>query len=166
MIRILPQKKSLAFTLIEMMVAVAVMGILTAVGVVSYRQFNEKQKVVVAGKEVIALLRDSQKKAKSGDRPVECDSPYRVLDGYKMIVYVSTSQVDIVAMCRGLDVVTNTVLLTNDTVFSAGGEYIFNVLSGGVEGAGVISVTHQVLPIAYEVEITESGAINDLGIVE
>ena len=159
-------KKLRAFTLIEMMVAVTVMGIITVVGVASYRQFNERQKVVTAGKEVITLLRDTQKKAKSGERPTECDTPYRVLDGYKMRVTVATSQVDIIAMCRGLDVITDTVLLTNDAIFSAGGEYIFNGLSGGVDGAGVITVTDINLVHSYEVEITDSGAINDLGIVE
>ncbi len=160
------QKNLFAFTLIEMMVAVTVMGIITAVGVARYRQFNEKQKVVVAGKEVMTLLRDTQKKAKSGDRPMECNDPYRVLDGYKMRVTVATSQVDIIAMCRGLDVITKTVLLTNDAIFSSGGEYVFNGLSGGVEGAGVIRVTDVNLDHAYEVGITSSGAINDLGIVE
>ena len=160
------QKNSFAFTLIEMMVAVTVMGILTAVGVASYRQFNERQKVVTAGKEVITLLRNTQKKAKSGDRPIECDAPYRVLDGYKMRVTIATSQVDIIAMCRGLDVITDTVLLTNDAIFSSGGEYIFKGLSGGVDGAGVITVTDVNLVHSYEVEITNTGAINDLGIVE
>lgn len=158
------QKNLLAFTLIEMMVAVTVMGILTAVGVARYRQFNEKQKVVVAGKEVITLLRNTQKKAKSGDRPTDCDG---VLDGYMMRVTIATSQVDIIALCRGLPVITNTVLLTNDVIFAEGGEYIFNGLSGGVEStADEITVTDVNRTYSYKVGITASGAINDLGIEE
>ena len=61
-------KKRTAFTLVEMMVIVAVLGILSTFGFASYSRFAQRLEVENAAKELITFIRQVQGYARNGDR--------------------------------------------------------------------------------------------------
>jgi prepilin-type N-terminal cleavage/methylation domain-containing protein len=57
------------FTLIELMISVLIISLLVGGGIAAYNDFNDKQKVIAAGKEYSIILRSAQKRIKSGEKP-------------------------------------------------------------------------------------------------
>jgi len=56
------------FTLIELMVVIAIIGIMSTLGIASYFRFTDDQRVRGAALETQSFLRDIQNRAKMGDR--------------------------------------------------------------------------------------------------
>ncbi|MBD3279719.1 MAG: prepilin-type N-terminal cleavage/methylation domain-containing protein [Candidatus Pacebacteria bacterium] len=65
--------KVYGFSLIELLVAVTIMLVMVGMGLASYLNFNEKQTVLQATKELETYLQLAQSKAQSGDVPAGCD---------------------------------------------------------------------------------------------
>lgn len=142
------------FTLIELMVSVTVMGILVSGGIAAYRRFNDRQRVFSAGKEFVQILRQAQKRAKSGDKP---DAGCIKLDGYR--VATNTSQVLTYALCDGAqyDLISEKNFEA-DITFQPNVTYDFLVLAGGVNGAGIVQMG--IPTVQYEIEVTLAGSIS------
>lgn len=68
--KILQQKSG--FTLIEMMVAVAIMIAMTGVGVAGFIRFNDRQEVSNAAKQIQHIMRSAQSKARVKELPGGC----------------------------------------------------------------------------------------------
>jgi len=68
--KILQQKSG--FTLIEMMVAIAIMIILTGMGIAGFIRFNDRQEVSNAAKQVQHIMRSAQSKARVKELPSGC----------------------------------------------------------------------------------------------
>ena len=59
-------KEQQAFTLIELLIAVTIMAVLLAVGIVNYFRYLEKQRLYLFAGEVEALVNDARVKARTG----------------------------------------------------------------------------------------------------
>lgn len=145
------------FTLIELVVSVAIMGILVGGGIAAYRTFNTKQLVINAGKEYVQLLRVAQKKAKSGEKPAGCTT----LSGYRVSVLANGSRVSTYVLCDGGDVVIfdSEKDFASEVIFSQNATLDFQVLLGGVVGFGTVTITNLNASSSYEVQITSEGSI-------
>jgi prepilin-type N-terminal cleavage/methylation domain-containing protein len=67
------QKKKKGVTLIELIVVIAVIGIMTSVGLVSLSRSRDRKAVEAATREVAAALRDAQNMALTGKDADVCD---------------------------------------------------------------------------------------------
>jgi len=61
-------QRQTAFTLTEILVTVAIMGVMALFGFTSYGRFAEKVAVENAGKELITFIRSTQMRSRNGDR--------------------------------------------------------------------------------------------------
>lgn len=73
------RQKRAGFTLVELLVVVGIIGILTAIGIASYNDFNQARAVEKAAQELKTNLRLAQSKAVNNEKP--CDG---VLDRWRV----------------------------------------------------------------------------------
>jgi len=91
------------YTLIEILVALTIIGLLFNFGYVSFRDFSRRQAVAGAAKTIQGDLRLAQENAISGQKPPDnasCKSPLNTLDSYSFTVY-PPSEYRIEANCTG-----------------------------------------------------------------
>lgn len=145
------------FTLIELVISVAIMGMLVAGGIAAYRTFNTRQLVMSAGKEYVQLLRVAQKKAKSGEKPAGCTT----LAGYRVSVVANGSRASTYALCDGgsVSILDNEKDFPSEVIFSQNATLDFQVLFGGVVGYGTVTITNVTASSSYEIQITSEGSI-------
>lgn len=83
------------FTLIELLLAVSFIGILTAIGLASYNNYNQTQILKQAASDLKSNLRLAQNRAIAGEKPTGCG----VLDGYQ--VSFTAANYTVQALCSG-----------------------------------------------------------------
>lgn len=90
-----------AYTLIEILVGLTIIGLLFAFGYVSFREYSRRQAFASVVRGLKADLRLAQEKALSGEKPddVRCNAP-NVLTGYNFRV-TSTFTYSLEAVCTG-----------------------------------------------------------------
>ena len=142
------------FTLIEIMIAVVVGGILFSGGIAAYRSFGEKQAVKQAGNTFRINLKLFQQKALSGEKPVECLGS---ISGYR-VSYVNESSYSLQVDCSVSDPGISTVSLGENVYFTSDwGEVFFGVLQTQVSGAGDVEITNG--DFIYTVTVEPIGVI-------
>jgi prepilin-type N-terminal cleavage/methylation domain-containing protein len=96
---------SFAYTLIEILVAMTIIGTLFGVGYANFRSFSSRQIVLGATKNMQGDIRSAQEMALSGQKPndANCNSSGAYLDGYNFTVLSSTDY-EIRAVCNGLPI--------------------------------------------------------------
>lgn len=153
-------EKETGFTLIEIMVAVVLIGLMSGGGVAAYRRLNERSSVEGAAKQVEQALREAQKRADSGVKPLGCNG---VLLAYIMTMggAVGESKYTIQADCETSDPLAVTYKLPEGTKFPAQKTISFRALSKGSTG-GSVSVQNTAGSFVYEVRVSEGGAITTL----
>jgi prepilin-type N-terminal cleavage/methylation domain-containing protein len=77
-------KTKAAFTMIELLVTIAIAATVISLGVIRYNSFNKQQAVDSVGKSIMNHLRDIQAKATAGVKPAACTSANRDLQGYRV----------------------------------------------------------------------------------
>lgn len=82
-----PMKTALGYTLIELIIVIAIMSLLVGVGVAGYRDFSRRQDVQNSARTLIADLRVAQGAANSGEKPTGCNA----LNGVVVDVTSATS---------------------------------------------------------------------------
>jgi prepilin-type N-terminal cleavage/methylation domain-containing protein len=107
-------RNSSAYTLIELLVGLSIIGLIFSFGYVSFREFSRRQALIGTMKALKGDLRLTQSRALSGQKPVSCAS---TLNGYSFIV-TSQNTYEIKASCTGA-VADKTVTLPGDIIFSA-----------------------------------------------
>lgn len=68
------QSKNLGFSLIEMLVAIAIMIVLAGLGIASFIRFNERQQVANTAKQIQHIMRTAQSKARVKEIPSGCST--------------------------------------------------------------------------------------------
>lgn len=147
------------FTLIELIVVIAIIMILSGVSLVSYFEFSRQQAAINDVRNFVTVLRRVQAKAKDLVYPTGCSG----LAGYRVFtdcpVYDKNCQkVSASAVCGvgGEEVITDEQVLT-DAYFSVAIDIVFKAESGGV-------VSPLTFPLAninnMEVKIDENGNIS------
>ncbi len=157
---LLPKKKG--FTLIEMLVTITITMLMLGGGIAAYINFNEKQTLITASKDLQAYLRSAQSKARSGDRPNTCDS----LDAYQVYMAAGNNEIILRAICDGGIVQDSfdSYFLPNGVTSQDEIDMRFKVLHGGVEGAGDIVLVMD--DKEYLFSVSSTGEINQGGLVE
>lgn len=128
------------YTLIEILIALTIIGLLFSVGYANFRSFSQRQGVLDAAKNVQGDLRLAQGMALAGQKPndPQCDDT-KTLNGYNFSI-VSTSEYKIQAYCSGVSVTTKDVTLSSGTSiatpFPSPNPILFKVLGNGTNIAG------------------------------
>lgn len=109
-------KNQSAYTLIEILVGLTIIGLLFAVGYVNFRDFSRRQAIAGAAKLLQGDLRLAQQQALSGQKPDDpnCNNP-NTLTGYYFNV-VSMTEYTVYAGCS----LGNSSILSKDVTLPAG----------------------------------------------
>ncbi len=148
------------FTLIELIIAMSIMGLLVGAGAVSYRDFNRRQLLRSAALNVKNTFRDIQSKAINGQKPVGviCTT----LLGYE--VSFTAQSVQWRAQCsNGFGPTESYILPSRITVVQQPPPVVFQVLDRGI--SQVTTVALGGFDKVYEMTITQTGEIQDSDII-
>lgn len=147
---------SSGFTLIELIVVIAVLLLVAGGGIASFINFNEKQQVINGAKNLQEYLRTAQTLARIGDKPNGCDK----LNGYKVksLDAGAVKEIKVLAVCDSGEIERNSFLLPESTTLSSDIEVTFLGLHGGVVGATMVEVIGASAR-TYTFEITQGGEI-------
>jgi len=161
----LPKKLSsfVGFTLIELLVVMTIIGILFGVGVAQYTNFNRRQILEQASRDLINNLRLAQTKAANGEKPPGCAT----LDGYKVSFSSGgTSNPDtyrIVAICGGSEKgESKTFSLPSVVKFNplpSPSEVLFKVLAQGTDLNNDLTITLTAFGKTKTITVTKQGKI-------
>jgi prepilin-type N-terminal cleavage/methylation domain-containing protein len=163
-------KRTTGYTLIEILVALTVIGLLFSLGYANYRAFSQRQALLGAVKQLQGDLRLAQQMALSGQKPIDpnCASPANSLNGYNFTV-LSGDNYEIRASCTGGAValagkdVTISSGITIASPFPSPNPILFRVLGNGTNipegGNSVITLTQAGTNNTTTVTITSGGEI-------
>ncbi len=132
---------SRGFTLIELMVVFALMGLIVAGGVVSYSSYNKKQGLQMGAAYDVNTLTSEKAKAISQVKPPECTG--KTLGGYQVKITQSGSDYYLLVVCDGSPYPISSKRLPQDVRFGTGstGTIMFSVSSGTSSTPGKIILT-------------------------
>jgi len=148
-----------AYTLIEILVSLTIIGLIFGVGYISFREFARRQALAGAARSLRGNLRLAQEQALAGKKPIGCT----VLDGYRFST-VSESVYSIMAGCSN----GNFSIGKNSVSFPIGvtmnpvpGDILFKVLGQGTDlGSDVeVNLVQEVTGNTIKVTITTGGEI-------
>ena len=151
-------KRNSAYTLIELLIVIAIIGILATIGFVSFREFSRRQTLTGVLKAVKADLRSAQQFALTGQKPEGCVT----LSGY--LFNLSDSYVyELIASCEPSDIIIKTVDLSskNITISSLPSFIKFKVLGQGTDliSSLTLTLTHDLAGTTGQVTIGIGGDI-------
>jgi len=165
-------KKS--FTLIEIIVVVAVISLLVGGGVIDFVKFNERETVKNAAKKLISYLRLAQTKAMTGEKSEKDCGVNQSLDGWCVDLY----RKKIYGHCGGIDSTVNFKLQNVDlpegvtlTFHSSDGSSCPNCAilrflpapRSGVDKSSIICLSG--FGKTYKIIVPPGGEIEDVGFV-
>src|SRR5258706_3417069 len=160
-------KNQKGYTLIEILVAVTIIGLLFGVGYANFRGFSQRQVVLDAANSLQGDLRLTQELALSGQKPddINCASA-NLLDGYSFRI-LSSSTYEIRANCTGgvvLEPTKTVTLVTGADIaspFPSPNPIFFKVLGSGTnipEGTNaVIKIQQTVTTNKSPITISSGG---------
>ncbi len=156
------QRSRGGYTLIEIMVVIVIMSLLVGGGLAGYTKFNDRQTILVAGRQLIASMRQAQQYSASGIKPVGCDTGLR---GYRVTAASGGSTYTVAAICT----TTGTTVVVKQETLAAGVQFASNVdvtFLGQVGGAQTTNptVTLSQGTLTYQLTISSSGDITEVGI--
>lgn len=133
------------FTLVELVVVLAISGMLGAIGFASFSSYSRSQEVGSAVREVTTVLSIAKSRAQTQVKPDSC-TPFQ---GYRVDICVpdcSSKTYTLSAVCQGASVMAETKTLPQNVSFdssstSIGCSILFLPLAAGVAGCQNIGVT-------------------------
>lgn len=155
------RKWQAGFTLVELIIAVAIMVLMLGTGVISYLQFNDRQALLAGAQELGSIMRVAQTRAKNGERPSGCD---RLLS-YSVRMPAGSSVATVSAVCENGSYVRSETTLTGRTTAQSVINVEFRSLHGGVINPGAF-ILESPQNMQYAFEVTEGGEITKGSLVE
>lgn len=157
----LPKKSVRAYTLIEVLVVLSIIGVLFGIGYVSYRDFSRRQELAGVAKNIQGNLRKAQQSALSGVKPegVACNS--QTLIGYDFYM-VSNSKYQIRANCAGGNIVVLDVdLPVSETISLTDNPILFKILGNGtnIESSSTITIVQTATGDSVQISVGSGGDI-------
>lgn len=153
-----------AYTLIEILVSLTIVGLLFSVGYAGFRDFSRRQQVISSSRIISSELRLIQSKALSGEKPdsINCNDP-NTLDSYSFEA-IDDNSFRISANCSAGDVlIKNEDLPQGITFSSTQGTISFKVIGQGnniPEATSVtITVTQTATGYSQDLTVTPGGEI-------
>lgn len=144
------------FTLIEVLVVVAIIGLLTGVGIASYNNFNEKQQVQQAAMNFASELRKVQKRTNAGERPDGCTG---ALQQYDVTTIANNTNATITMTCSLTSPSPEPFELGKQVVFDSAASFIFKTLNQGLDSAAEVVIEGVNSGQKYKVTAEAGGAI-------
>src|SRR3972149_11768986 len=145
-----------AYTLIEILVALTIVGLIFGIGYVGSRDFSRRQALAGTARSMVGDLRLAQEQALSGKKPADifCNDPNR-LNGYDFRVTGATTYV-LEANCTGGVVQTKSVSLPTDVALStpSPNPITFKILGQGTN-----------IPATATITLTQTGTSNSRAII-
>ncbi len=153
------------FSLVELLVVVAIIAILSGVSLVGYNRFQERQGALVAAYQLATDLRDVQQKALSGQKPTGwCNlTTTDQLTSWRLL-FNTTTTYQIVGVCStGTTTIDKTVTLPNSATGPNGTGVDFSALTGATTSSGTISFAVQRIvasgTYSFTVQVNQAGAV-------
>ncbi len=156
-------KAHAAYTLIEILVALTIVGLIFGIGYVSFRDFARRQALASAARSIVGDLRLAQEQALSGKKPSDifCNDPNR-LNGYNFRVSSNRSYA-LEANCTGGVVETKSVTIASDVFLStpSPNPITFKILGQGtnVPATATLTLTQAGTAAAKTITVTSGGEI-------
>src|SRR5258706_9884401 len=94
-------KKTKGYTLIELIVVIAIIGLMTGASIAGFNTLNKRQTVLNGGRELMSVMRTAQQRAASGIKPTQCDH----LVGYKVSGSANSSSYSLSTVCTDITAV-------------------------------------------------------------
>lgn len=128
------------FTLVELLIVFAIVGILTTLGIAAYNSYNSNQTVQSSAADVETMLNTAKSRSLTQVIPTSCGVV--PVTGYQVDVTIAAQQYTLSAKCGSLQVITTANLPPNVT-FAAGStpSVFFNISTGTVASTATISIT-------------------------
>jgi prepilin-type N-terminal cleavage/methylation domain-containing protein len=152
----------LGYTLIELLVAVSIIGLIFSFGYISYRDFARRQSILGSARRIRADLRLAQEQALAGKKPssLAC-SEKGSLNGYDFYVESDTIY-KIQANCAGVFVTDKTVEISSEIILTANYDrFTFKVLGKGTNLSvpAVITLTQAATENTQTIKVSPEGEI-------
>ena len=159
------RKLSAGYTLIELLVSTTIVMLVVSGGLVSYRRFDDKQKLVSASRQIESSLRDVQKRAQSGQKP---ETGCTQLSGWRFTKGTSyqagTYSLHPECAPEGTLPGTTYTLPAGVTINESSVSILFQVLSGKADAPKTINLVTQ--QGNQRLSVNQSGSIENLGEIE
>lgn len=124
------------FTLIELIVVVALIGIMTAIGSNTFLSYSRTQKLQTAANDLVTIFNVAKSNSLSQVKNPTLCLATDVLSGYRVVISNSTCY-SLYAVCGGDKVVSSKFLPGGITISSGTPtSFFFPILTGGVSGSG------------------------------
>lgn len=161
------KKSQSGFTFLELLITTTLGLLILGGALASYRTFGIRQARSESSKAVIGVLHRAQRRARSGDKPIDdCTT----LNGYRVWAVAGTQQYSLSVRCDGdgEDREAQSFLLRDQEYFQVGFDVTFSPNSGPILAA---PETVEIGPLGggenhYEFIIEPNGVITDTGIVD
>lgn len=159
------EKNNHAYTLIEILVGITIIGIIFGIGYVGFRDFSRRQALTSVSRMIKSDLRLAQSKALSGEKP---DNAFctgtEVLNSYEFRI-VDTDTYRVNANCSGGDVeIKSEELDSSDIVIMSGtNPIVFKVLGHGTNipnPTEIVGVTQISTGNIISITVSQGGEIN------
>jgi prepilin-type N-terminal cleavage/methylation domain-containing protein len=148
------------FTLIEILVVLALSSLLFGASLAGYVNFNKHQVVLAGGRQVVSDLRDAQNRAANGVLPTGCTT----LTEYQLTATAGANSYTVNAICSGPTTIKiKSVSLPTGVTFQSATTLNFYPLNGGV-GGNVGTITILSGTIMYQFTVDASGGITEKGL--
>lgn len=126
--------RSKGFTLLELIIVVALLSSLSIAGVVAYRDYNQRQSLQVAADDLAQVIKLAKSRAISQIQPSDCSIGGLSLDGYRInIPSLSQPEYKISAICQGNPYDTKSFRLPKGIDFDSA----TNIIIGEIEESGI-----------------------------
>lgn len=136
-------RKSVGFTLIELMVAISITAVLGTLGIAGFTNFNRAQVFQAASNEVVTLLNLAKSRAQSQIKPPALCSSSQTLEGYEVKITKPKDYALYLRCSRGISKQVDEWVreLPNDISVDASQTFFFPIQTGGVENPGYIKLS-------------------------
>lgn len=151
---------SRGFTLIELTVVFAVIGILGAIAITAFFDYSRTLKLQTAANDLTLTLNVAKQNSLSQLKdPLLCADP-NVLNGYKVVITNSTTY-NLNMVCSETDINISTKSLPANITFSSPtpASFFFPVLKGGVTITGSPTITLTGFGQTRSITVTNAGVI-------
>lgn len=147
------------YSLIEVLVAVTIIGILTGSSLVGYNRFQGRQGLKSAGEQLVSDLRLTQQKALSGEKAAGwCQGLTDSLTGWRLI-FTSAAVYDIRGVCSsGTTIVFKSITLPNSATKSAGGDSVDFAAVNGTTTDASFTLSRQLGTTVSQITVTTTSA--------
>lgn len=149
-------KKTIGFTLIEILVTSAIIALLAGVGLAAYLDFNDRQILDTTANELKNNLRQARGWAMAGRKMGNCTGD---LIGYQ-VSFLSGFQYQVKALCPN-EVLVNTFSYSNKvTINPSSSSFLFQALTGETDQIQTININLSLGSRTKQLTIGTNGEIN------